>query len=77
MMDDKDKKSKPSQLFMLRIWLEEIREGQTDWRGRAQHVSSGEVKYFRNWQMLRDFMEEKLRQQEFMESNEPEEVMDQ
>lgn len=40
-----------SALFTLRIW--QVREsGEVEWRGRIQHVLSGEVYYFRTWQML-------------------------
>ena len=41
-----------SHLFTLRLWAEEIGEGQTEWRGRVQHVTSGEVHYFRDWPSL-------------------------
>ncbi len=46
-----------SHLFMLRLWLEAIGGGQTEWRGRVQHVSSGEVRYFRDWPALEAFVE--------------------
>ncbi|HYU76234.1 MAG TPA: hypothetical protein VEL31_26475 [Ktedonobacteraceae bacterium] len=41
-----------SQLFMVRIWEEELGNGQTEWRGKVQHVTSGEVRYFRDWSTL-------------------------
>ncbi|NJD59721.1 MAG: hypothetical protein C3F13_14355 [Anaerolineales bacterium] len=59
-MTDKEETSQPSQLFTLRMWLEDLGEGQMDWRGKVQHIGSGEVRYFRSWQMLRDFVEDKL-----------------
>jgi hypothetical protein len=31
------------------VWPEELGAGQTEWRGRVQHVTSGEVHYFRDW----------------------------
>lgn len=41
-----------SHLFTVRVWQEEVRAGQTEWRGRVQLVSSGEVRYFREWTAL-------------------------
>ena len=38
-----------SHLFTVRVWAEELGAGQTEWRGRVQHVTSGEVHYFRDW----------------------------
>jgi hypothetical protein len=46
-----------SHLFTLRMWLEDLGDGQLDWRGKVQHVNSGEVIYFRNWQTLEDFIQ--------------------
>lgn len=50
-----------SHLFMLRMWPEDLGGGQTDWRGSVQHVTTGEVRYFRDWQTLEGFVEELLR----------------
>ncbi len=36
-------------LFTLRIWLEELGEGNTEWRGRVQNVADGEIAFFRGW----------------------------
>ena len=41
-----------SQLFALRVWREDLGQGQAEWRGRLEHVLSGEVHYFRDWQTL-------------------------
>lgn len=46
-----------SQLFTLRMWLEELGEGQTALRGKVQHVTSGEVRYFHDWTTLETFLE--------------------
>jgi hypothetical protein len=59
--NDPDQPAQSSQLFMLRMWLEDLGSGQTDWRGKVQHVNSGEVRYFRDWPMLEAFVEELLR----------------
>lgn len=41
-----------SQLFTVRIWQEEVSDGQMEWRGKVQHVHSGEALYFREWSAL-------------------------
>jgi hypothetical protein len=39
-------------LFTVRVWREDLGEGQTEWRGEVQEVVSGEMRYFRDWQTL-------------------------
>jgi len=41
-----------SQLFTVRVWAEDLGDGQQEWRGQVQHVISGETRYFREWSML-------------------------
>jgi hypothetical protein len=41
-----------SQLFTVRVWREELGDGQAEWRGKVQHVHSKEVRYFREWSTL-------------------------
>jgi hypothetical protein len=41
-----------SRLFTIRLWQEELGEGQCEWRGRAQDISTGNAAYFRDWQGL-------------------------
>lgn len=41
-----------SHLFTVRVWQEEISHTDAEWRGRLQHVPSGQVYYFRNWGTL-------------------------
>lgn len=38
--------------FIVRVWLEELSEEQTEWRGRVQDVSNGKVTFFRDWEGL-------------------------
>ena len=52
-----DRPAPSSHVFVLRLWLEDLGNGQTDWRGKVQHVSSGEVRYFRDWPTLEAFVE--------------------
>ncbi|MFQ5343879.1 MAG: hypothetical protein ACE5F6_20235 [Anaerolineae bacterium] len=41
-----------SHLFTVRMWQEAMGAGQSEWRGRVQHVLSGETRYFRDWPAL-------------------------
>ena len=41
-----------SQLFTLRVWREDLGQGQFEWRGKVQHMTSGEAHYFRDWSGL-------------------------
>ncbi len=41
-----------SHLFTIRVWEEEIGTGQSEWRGRVQLLTSGEIRYFREWVAL-------------------------
>ena len=45
-----------SHLFTVRLWRKELGDGQTELRGKVQHVSSGEVRYFRDWPALIAFL---------------------
>ena len=58
--DDADRPAARSHLFMLRLWPEDLGSGQTDWRGKVQHVNSGEARYFRDWPTLEAFLDELL-----------------
>jgi hypothetical protein len=58
MRDDPDKGtdtgSSPatSHLFLVRLWREDLGSDQREWRGRVQHILSGQVRYFREWSAL-------------------------
>lgn len=47
-------------LFMVRLWVEDLSEGKTEWRGQVKHVVSGEVRYFRDWATLVEHMKTML-----------------
>ncbi len=49
-----------AQLFTLRMWREDLGEGRSEWRGKVQHVTSGEARYFRDWPGLIDCLQEIL-----------------
>jgi len=50
-----------SHLFTVRLWLEDLGEGRAEWRGKVQHVTSGEVRYFRDWATLIAALQEMLK----------------
>ena len=50
-MDERDRATR-TDLFTLRVWREAIGPDQTEWRGKLQHVLTGEARYFRGWDML-------------------------
>jgi hypothetical protein len=48
------------ELFTVRLWQEMLNEKQTEWRGKIQHVGSGEVCYFRDWSKMMNFIDTTL-----------------
>jgi hypothetical protein len=54
---DLEQQQPRSHLFTVRLWLEELGNDQTEWRGKVQHVTSGEVRYFRDWPALIAFLQ--------------------
>ncbi len=53
--------SPSTQVFILRIWYEDMGEGQFEWRASVKHSRDGGVRYFRDWQALSTYLQEKLR----------------
>lgn len=41
-----------SHFFTLRLWRVEADSGRAEWRGKLQHVLSGESRYFQSWPAL-------------------------
>ncbi len=41
-----------SDLFLVRVWREQLGEDRIEWRGKVKHALTGEVAYFRNWPEL-------------------------
>ena len=50
-----------SQLFTVRVWLDDLDDGRLEWRGKLQCVVTGETRYFREWSALLRFLSEMLR----------------
>ena len=57
---DNDVERRDSHLFMLRMWDEELAQGEVERRIRVQHVLSGETHYFRDWQKVVDYLHKAL-----------------
>jgi len=51
-----------SHLFTVRLWAEPVGDGRREWRGRVQHVLSGERRYFRDWPALERYLLEKVQE---------------
>lgn len=45
-----------SQLFTVRLWMEDLGDGQVEWRGKVLHALSGDARYFRDWPSLLAFL---------------------
>jgi hypothetical protein len=41
-----------SHLFLLRLWREELAQGQDEWRGQMTSLANGEMRYFRSPETL-------------------------
>ncbi len=50
-MDNLSKQSH-THLFTIQLWLEELGDGQSEWRGKLKNVANGEERYFRQWSVL-------------------------
>lgn len=49
-----------SQLFTLRVWYEQIETDKREVRIQVKHVLSGEMRYFRKWTQMTDYLTSKL-----------------
>lgn len=45
-------RSPPTVLFTVRLWPEEVGDGQVEWRGEVKRLSNAHTYYFRNWSTL-------------------------
>jgi hypothetical protein len=59
---DQDQQFQHSHLFTIRLWTEQIGDGQVERRGRVQYVLSGERQHFRDWSTLVSYLEAKLQE---------------
>lgn len=59
---DQLRQTRRRHLFVLHVWLEERGDGNTEWRGEIEHVLTLEKRYFREWQVLLDFVQRSCEQ---------------
>ncbi len=45
---ENDRPREPRQ-FLLRLWPEDLGNGEIEWRGKAQDIATGYSSYFRDW----------------------------
>ena len=50
-------------LFVVRVWRERTWSEPSEWRGSAQHISSGHTLYFSRLPDLDTFIEQRLAQE--------------
>jgi len=55
-----DKQQGVSNLFLVRVWVEQAGGGRPEWRGKVQHVVSGEARPFSGCAALEAAMHEML-----------------
>lgn len=56
-----------SQLFTLRVWVEEVGDGRREIRGQIKQIPNGEIAYFREWAAMQAFVKRWLRAEETTE----------
>ena len=49
-------------LLTLRLWQEVLDEEKWEWRGEVKNTNTGELRYFRDWQVLVDLLPYIVRQ---------------
>ncbi|MFN8494534.1 MAG: hypothetical protein U0350_43435 [Caldilineaceae bacterium] len=47
-------------LFTVHLWLEELGNEQSEWRGKVKNIATDEERYFREWAVLGQLMQAML-----------------
>lgn len=55
-----DRHLRRTDLFLVRVWSEEVDNGRTEWCGKVQRPVNGETRYFRDWPALLDLLSNML-----------------
>ena len=50
----------PVEIFTIRLWREKLDERESEWRGRVQHLGSGQARYFNEIGKIMDFIADHL-----------------
>lgn len=56
MHEEIDPRGSFSQLFTIRLWMEELGERNQEYRGQVKHVVTGVTRNFRDWTDLQAFL---------------------
>jgi hypothetical protein len=62
------------ELFTMKLWREALDENRVEWRGKIQHIGSGEAQYFRDLSAVMDFIHKNLPELSTQQPSESEEV---
>jgi hypothetical protein len=52
----KARQKRPTHLFTVRLWNEQLSREHSEWRGQVRHVMSEESCFFRDWETLVHFL---------------------
>ncbi len=52
--------SSPKEIFTIKFWKEILDNQRGEWRGRVQHLSSGQSRYFKDSNKLIEFISDRL-----------------
>ena len=55
-MSEIERNGSSSQLFTIRLWVEELDERRWEHRGQVKHVVTGVTRNFRDWSDLQAFL---------------------
>ncbi len=58
--EDTSKYCRYTRSFVVRLWCEDLGQSRREWRSMVQDLSSGEVRFFRDWQKLVAWVQEML-----------------
>lgn len=50
----------PVEIFTIRLWREKLDERESEWRGRVQHLGSGQARYFNEIGKIIEFIADHL-----------------
>jgi hypothetical protein len=59
-MQSNQSRAARAELFTMRLWQEVLNGGRTEWRGKIQHVGSGQARYFHDWATMVKIITEML-----------------
>ena len=70
--DSSQANQRSSELFVMRVWLEESDEGEEEFLGKIQHTTTGESRFFHSLSELRKVITEMMRPEQDTASDQTE-----